>query len=150
LKKKKTELLHILEITGYIFQPTNVNFDIDTINKKKQDVNLIISDYSYQEKILQKRTFQIYKISDVNIYADYSQTTVVQNSLIGTTYKVLISTLMKIKYKPHAITDAIFITKEAFYSKTVLTTRYLNNLKIFTYPFNTKSTQRHNIQLFDC
>jgi hypothetical protein len=32
-EEEKTELLHILEITGIFFQPTN-NFDIDTINKK--------------------------------------------------------------------------------------------------------------------
>jgi hypothetical protein len=35
----------------YYFQPTYVNFDIDTIQKKsKADVNIIINDYSYQDK----------------------------------------------------------------------------------------------------
>ena len=42
----------------------------------------------------------------------------------------------KLKYKPKAITNAIFITKGSMYAdyKTVLTTRYLNNLRIFNYP----------------
>ena len=42
----------------------------------------------------------------------------------------------KLKYRPRAITDAIFITKGSLFAdfRTVLTTRYLNNLKIFNYP----------------
>jgi hypothetical protein len=34
----------------YYFQPTYVNFDIDTIKKEnKADVNIIINNYSYQD-----------------------------------------------------------------------------------------------------
>jgi outer membrane protein assembly factor BamA len=42
----------------------------------------------------------------------------------------------KLKYKPNAITDAIFITPGSTYSdvRTSLTSRYLSNLKIFNYP----------------
>ncbi|MEP7094119.1 MAG: BamA/TamA family outer membrane protein, partial [Flavobacterium sp.] len=42
----------------------------------------------------------------------------------------------KLKYKPRAITDAIFITKGNTYAdfRTTLSSRYLNNLKIFNYP----------------
>ena len=42
----------------------------------------------------------------------------------------------KLKYKPKAITDAVFITKGSLFAdfRTVLTTRYLNNLKVFNYP----------------
>jgi outer membrane protein assembly factor BamA len=42
----------------------------------------------------------------------------------------------KIKYSPHSITDAIFITKGKKFAdyKTTLSNRYLNNLKIFNYP----------------
>jgi outer membrane protein assembly factor BamA len=123
----------------YFFQPTYVNYDIDTINKKnKADVNLIINDYSYQEKdSTRTEPFKIYRISDVNIYTDYSPN--------NNTLKITDSTSTKnfnfysqnkLKYKPHAITNAIFITKGSLFAdnKTVLTTRYLNNLKIFNYP----------------
>ncbi|EIA09658.1 BamA/TamA family outer membrane protein [Flavobacterium frigoris] len=123
----------------YFFQPTYVNFDIDTINKKnKADVNLIINDYSYQEKdSTRTEPFKIYKISDVNIYTDYSPNNTSLKITDSTTYKNFnFYSHEKLKYKPHAITDAIFITKGGLFAdnKTVLTTRYLNNLKIFNYP----------------
>lgn len=123
----------------YFFQPTYVNFDIDTINKKnKADVNLIINDYSYQEKdSTRTEPFKIYKISDVNIYTDYSPNNNSLQFTDSTTYKNFnFYSHKKLKYKPHAITDAIFINKGALFAdnKTVLTTRYLNNLKIFNYP----------------
>jgi hypothetical protein len=60
----------------YYFQPTYVNFDIDTIKKEnKADVNIIINNYSYQDNDSTKTAFKIYKISDVNIYTDYSPAT---------------------------------------------------------------------------
>jgi outer membrane protein assembly factor BamA len=123
----------------YFFQPTYVNFDVDTINKKnKADVNLIINDYSYQEKdSTRTEPFKIYKISDVNIYTDYSPNNSGLKITDSSTYKNFnFYSHKKLRYKPHAITDAIFITKGDLYAdyKTVLTTRYLNNLKIFNYP----------------
>ncbi|MFT7334855.1 MAG: outer membrane protein assembly factor BamA [Porticoccaceae bacterium] len=123
----------------YFFQPTYVNFDIDTINKKnKADVNLIINDYSYQVKDSTKtEPFKIYKISDVNIYADYSTDNSGLKVTDSTTYKNFnFYNHKKLRYKPHAITDAIFITKGGLFAdnKSVLTTRYLNNLKVFNYP----------------
>lgn len=123
----------------YNFQPNYVTFDLDTLNNnKKVNVNLIIDDYSYQDKdTTRTEPFKIYKISDVNIYTDYSAT--------NSTLKITDSTKFnnfnlyshsKLKYKPKAITDAVFISKGSLFadSKTVLTTRYLNNLKIFNYP----------------
>ena len=123
----------------YNFQPNYVTFDLDTLNNnKKVNVNLIIDDYSYQDQdTTRKVPFKIYKISDVNIYTDYSAT--------NSTLKITDSTKFnnfnlyshsKLKYKPKAITDAVFITKGSLFAdfRTVLTTRYLNNLKIFNYP----------------
>ncbi len=123
----------------YYFQPTYVNFDIDTINKgNKANVNLIINDYSYQDKdSTRTEPFKIYKISDVNVYTDYSPNNSLSKITDSTTYKNFnLYSHEKLKYKPQAITDAIFITKGSLFAdnKTVLTTRYLNNLKIFNYP----------------
>jgi hypothetical protein len=87
---------------------------MDTINKKnKVNVNLNISDYSYQEKDSTKtEPFKMLKISDVKIYTDYS---VVNNSLDSSDsllYKNFhLYSHNKLKYKPRAITDAVFITK---------------------------------------
>ena len=122
----------------YHFQPNNVIFDIDTINKEsKTNVNLMINDYSYQENDSTKtEPFKIYKISDVHIYTDYSPTNanIISDS---TSYKNFqLYSINKLKYKPSAITDAVFISKGGVFAdnKTVLTSRYLNNLKIFNYP----------------
>jgi outer membrane protein assembly factor BamA len=123
----------------YYFQPTYVNFDIDTIKKEnKADVNIIITNYSYQENDSTKtEPFKIYKISDVNIYTDYSPTKSKSKITDTITYNNFnLYSHDKLRYNPHAITDAIFITKGGLFAdnKTVLTTRYLNNLKIFNYP----------------
>ena len=123
----------------YNFQPNYVTFDLDTLNNnKKVNVNLIINDYSFQDKDSTKtEPFKIFKISDVNIYTDYSAT---DNSNVfadSTTYNNFnLYSHSRLKYKPKAITDAVFITKGSLFAdfRTVLTTRYLNNLKIFNYP----------------
>ena len=123
----------------YYFQPNYVTFDIDTIKKVNQaNINLRIANYSYQQQDSSRtEPFKIYKISDVNIYTDYSSNTNNQKITDSTTYKNFnLYSQDKLKYKPKAITNAIFITKGGLFAdyKTVLTTRYLNNLKIFNYP----------------
>ncbi|MEC5165007.1 outer membrane protein assembly factor BamA [Flavobacterium sp. PL11] len=124
---------------AYYFQPNYVTFDIDTIKKVNQaDITLQIKDYSYQDGDSTKTApFKLYKISDVNIYTDYSPSSDKINSTDSVTYNNFnLYGQRKIKYKPRAITNAIFIAKGGLYAdvKTVLTTRYLNNLKIFNYP----------------
>ncbi len=123
----------------YHFQPNNVTFDMDTLNKaNKVNVNLNISDYSYQKNDSTKtEPFKMLKISDVQIYTDYSAL----NSNLKSTDSIIYKNFYlyshgKIKYKPRALTDAVFITKGSLFadSKTVLTSRYINNLKIFSYP----------------
>lgn len=123
----------------YNFQPNYVTFDIDTINKVNlANVNLIINDYSYQEGDSTKTTpFKIYKISDVNIYTDYSAMNTNLKITDSTSYNNFnLYSHNKLRYRPRAITDAVFITKGSLFAdnKTILTTRYLNNLKIFNYP----------------
>ncbi len=122
----------------YHFQPNYVTFDIDTLNvENKVNVNLNINDYSFQENDTSRtEPFKIYKISDVNIYTDYSPTTINEKITDSTTYNNFhLYSHSKLKYRPRAITDAVFITKGSLFadSRTVLTTRYLNNLKVFNY-----------------
>ncbi len=123
----------------YNFQPNYVTYDIDTLNiENKANVNLKITDYSFQENDTTKtEPFKIFKISDVNIYTDYSATNSHSAITDSTTYNNFhLYSHEKLKYRPRAITDAVFITKGSLFadSRTVLTTRYLNNLKIFNYP----------------
>jgi hypothetical protein len=124
---------------AYYFQPNYITFNIDTINKvNKANVTLLINNYSYQEADSTKtEPFKLYKISDVNIYTDYSSSKESLNFTDSTVYKNFnLFSQKKLKYKPKSITDAVFITKDGYYAdyKTVLTTRYLSNLKIFNYP----------------
>ncbi|OCB75186.1 BamA/TamA family outer membrane protein [Flavobacterium crassostreae] len=130
---------HFRNNGAYYFQPTNISFDIDTISKaNKANVNVIINDYTYQDKDSSKTApFKLYQISKVAIYTDYAANKTNLKITDSTRYKNFdLYSHQKLKYKPHAITDAIFITKGTPFAdyKTVLTTRYLNNLKIFNYP----------------
>jgi outer membrane protein assembly factor BamA len=123
----------------YLFQPNNVTFNLDTLNSnKKVNVDLIIKDFAIQENdTIRTEPFKIYKISDVNIYTDYSASTINSKITDSTSYNNFnLYSHTTLKYKPKSITDAVFITKGGLFAdtKTVLTTRYLNNLKIFNYP----------------
>ncbi|UTN05758.1 outer membrane protein assembly factor [Flavobacterium bizetiae] len=124
---------------AYFFQPTYVTFDIDTIGKKnKADVTLIVNNNNIQERDSSRtEPFKLYKISDVNIYTDYSAANAKTKITDSTTYNNFnLYSHKKLKYKPRAITDAVFINKGGVFSdtRTTLSSRYLNNLKIFNYP----------------
>ena len=124
---------------AYFFQPTYITFDIDTIGKKnKADVTLIISNNNIQEKDSSRtEPFKLYTISDVNIFTDYSTANAKNKISDSTTYNNFnLYSYKKLKYKPRAITDAVFINKGSTFSdtRTTLSSRYLNNLKIFNYP----------------
>ncbi|MFH6998310.1 BamA/TamA family outer membrane protein [Flavobacterium sp. FlaQc-57] len=124
---------------AYFFQPTYITFDIDTIGKKnKANVTLIINNNNIQEKDSSRtEPFKLYKISDVNIFTDYSAANAKTKITDSTTYNNFnLYSYKKLKYKPRAITDAVFINKGSTFSdtRTTLSSRYLNNLKIFNYP----------------
>lgn len=124
---------------AYLFQPNNIVFDIDTIAKQnKADVNMIIKNYSYQKNDSTYTVpFKLFTISDVKIFTDFSPKNTpetVTDSLDYNGFKLF--SHGKIRYRPSAITDAVFLTKGTLFAdnKTVLTNRSLNNLKIFGYP----------------
>lgn len=140
LDEEKNRLTTYFRNNGaYHFQPNNVNFDIDTIGKKnKANVKMIIKNYSYQKQDSTYTVpFKLYKISDVKIYTDFSAKNPPETVTDSTEYKGFhLYSHGKLKYKPSAITDAVFLTKGSYFgdNKTVLSTRSLNNLKIFGYP----------------
>ncbi len=140
LDEEKNRLTTYFRNNGaYHFQPNNVNFDIDTIGKKnKANVKMIIKNYSYQKQDSTYTVpFKLFKISDVKIYTDFSAKNPPETVTDSTEYKGFhLYSHGKLKYKPSAITDAVFLTKGSYFgdNKTVLSTRSLNNLKIFGYP----------------
>ncbi len=123
----------------YQFQQNYINFDIDTIGTgKKTNINVAISDFNYRKgDTILTVPFKIYTISEVNVFTDSPSSKNKIKVADSLTYKGfrLFST-DKIKYKPKAITDAVFITKGSVYAdfQNNLTNRYLSNLKVFNYP----------------
>ncbi|MBN8643181.1 MAG: BamA/TamA family outer membrane protein [Flavobacteriales bacterium] len=123
----------------FYFQPNYVRFNLDTIKtNKKVNVNLIIEDQNIRVNDTNKtQQFRIYKINRVNIFTDQlaSKNEIVVND--STEYNGYhLYSEKKLKYRPKAITDAIFIAPGTIYSdkNTILTSKYISNLKVFNYP----------------
>ena len=125
-------LYHFQE--NYIKQP-----DVDTIDKPDNTLNITFNignridkkgDSSYTEP------FKLYKISKVNVFTDKQ----VKEKAVGidsTSYKNFnFYSSGKLKYKPKALINAIFIEEGKLFSDQdkTLTTRALSNLKIFSFP----------------
>ena len=124
---------------AYLFQQNYISYSLDTINtKKKVNVKLIVKDYSYRENDTSKTApFNLYKISKVSIFTDRAANKAAAPIKDSLQYKdFILYSENKLKYRPKAITDAVFITKGSLFSdnNTVLTTKYLSNLKVFNYP----------------
>ncbi len=124
---------------AYDFQPTYINFDIDTLNGNyKTNVDVKIENFSYSEgDSIKTRPFNLYPISEVNIFTDYNPKDTSKIAEKKTSFSNFnLFSKGKLKYKPKAITNAVFITKGSLYSdtKTNLSTRYLSNLRVFNYP----------------
>ena len=129
---------HFRNNGAYDFQPSNVFFVMDTVGTKGK-VNVLLQ---IKNQVLRAgdstftRPFKLYKISRVNIYTDQPTT---ENPIVvdSTTYKNFhLYSYDKIRYRPRAITGAVFINEAGYFSdsKENLTRRYLNNLKIFNFP----------------
>ena len=123
----------------YHFQQNYVKFEIDTVDTNyKANSNMIIDDYAYRENDTTKtRPFTQFRISEVNIYTDSPSAkanTIISDSVTYNNFNLYSST--KLKYRPKALTDAVFINKGALFAdfRTTLTSRYLSNLKVFNYP----------------
>lgn len=123
----------------YHFQQNYVKFDIDTVDTGyKAHSNMIIEDYSYRENDTAKTMpFRQYRISEVNIYTDATSGKIkpaVKDSVTYNNFNLYAAE--KLKYRPKAITDAVFINKGGLFAdfRTTLTSRYLSNLRVFNYP----------------
>jgi hypothetical protein len=123
----------------YNFQQNYISYEVDTIlTGDKANINLLIGNYSYRSgDTLVSKPFEIFKISEVNIYTDnpnLKSSSKITDTITYNNFNIYSSD--KFKYKPKAITDAIFITKGSTYSdfRNNLTSRSLANFKIFNYP----------------
>ena len=125
----------------YHFQESNVKYDaIIDDSVQKMDINLKIEDrYVKDGDTLIKRPFSVYKISQVNIFTNNTSKKERNQFNDSVTYKNFnIYSAGKLKYKPKAITNAIFIEKGKLFSDNdrTLTSKSLSNLKVFNYPIS--------------
>lgn len=123
----------------YKFQQSSIRFEIDTIQTdKKANIKLIIDDFT--ERINDEvvtSPFNIFKISEINIFLDDPHSKNENKMVDSLEYNGFkIYSTDKIKFRPKALTDPVFISKGSEFSdlRTNLSTRYLNNLRIFNFP----------------
>ncbi len=123
----------------YHFTQDYVFFDIDSIsNDKKVNVDLHIPHRIVKtEDSTRREPFKIYHIKDVNILTDYSydnRNKVIKDSVTYNDYNLY--SVNGLKYRPKALTDAVFITPGEIYKDIdrTRTYRYLSELKTFKYP----------------
>ena len=141
----------------YHFSQDYVYFDMDTINtNNKVQVELQILNRSVRtEDSTYKEPFKIYKIKEVNVFTDFSYENKDLEIVDSTTFKNFnLYSFGKMRFKPKAITDAIFITPgDVFRDKDRSNTyRHINNLQTFKHPSidyveNPDSTLTANILL---
>lgn len=124
---------------AFHFQQSYINYVIDTVDTNhKANIELIISDQNVRvgDSTAVKK-FNLFKISEVNIFTNNPYDKVTNQTIDSTSYKgINIYSYGKLRYRPKAITDPIFLTVGMPYSdfRDQLTRRYLNNLEIFNYP----------------
>ncbi len=140
LEMERNRITNLYRNNGvYHFQQNYISYDVDTVDTgKKPNLTLLISNRSIRVNDTTKtEPFKVYKIKKINIYTDAISA---KNGIIkkdSISYKDLIFySSGKLKFKPKAIGDAVFINKNNLFSddKTLLTVRYLNNLRVFNYP----------------
>ena len=124
---------------AYRFQQNYVTFVIDTLsNKHIANVDLIIENETIRiQDSVYSAPFELYKINKVNIFTENIPQNQKFETLDSVVYKdFTLYSVAKLKYRPKSITDGVFITKGKYFSdnNTVLTSKYLSNLKVFNYP----------------
>lgn len=123
----------------YHFNQDYVTFEIDTIGtNKKVNVGIQILDRAIRTPdSIRREPFKVYNIKEVNIITDYTfenrgkpfQDSIKYNSYTLYSYD-------KMRYRPKAITDAVFINPGTVFKDIdkTRTYRHLNELRTFKYP----------------
>jgi len=123
----------------YHFSQDYVYFEIDTIGtNKKVNIDLQIKDRAIRtQDSTMRRPFKIFNVKDVNIYTDHSYEN--RDNAITDTIKYNdynLYSIGKMRFKPKALTDAIFISPNSVFKDIDRTRsyRHLSNLRTFNYP----------------
>ncbi len=123
----------------YHFKQDYITVEIDTIGtNNKVNINFNIQNRAIRTQDSTRReSFKIFKVKTINIYTDHSfanQNKTFKDTLTYNGYKLYSYDTMR--FKPKALTDAIFITPNALFRDIdrTYTYRHLNQLRTFKYP----------------
>lgn len=123
----------------YNFDQEYISFDADTVDtNQKLNTTLIIKNQRNNiGDSISSVPFKIHKISKVNIFTDYAYSNrneVITDSASHAGYSLY--SFNEMRYKPEAISDAVFVKPGNIYSDTDRTRTYnrLNSLRVFKYP----------------
>lgn len=123
----------------YHFTQDYIRFEHDTIGtNKKVNNSIIIQNREIRtEDSVTLAPFKIYKIKDINIYTDVAfenKNSPIKDSVSFNNYNLY--SFGDLKYRPKAITDAVFISKGSVFKDLdrTRTYRHLNELNTFKYP----------------
>jgi hypothetical protein len=140
LENERDRITQLFRNNGiYHFQSNNITFSIDTLKTNhKANVKMYIKDrYVTSGDTSVSTPYRIYKIGRINVftedYLDKNNSKVIDSA----SYKnIHFYSYGKLRYRPKALADAIFLNKDDLYSdqNRNLTTRLLSNLKVFNYP----------------
>ncbi len=121
------------------FDQDYITFEIDTVGtNKKVNVGIQIQNRAIRtQDSIRREPFKIFKIKDVNIITDYTfenRGKPFQDSITYNGYKLY--SYNKIRYRPEALTDAIFISPGSVFKDLdrTRTYRHINELRTFKYP----------------
>lgn len=123
----------------YHFNQDYITFEMDTIGTNKNvNISLRIQDRAIRTAdSIKREPFKKYTISDVNIITDYrfeNRNKPFKDSISYGGFKLY--GYDKIRYRPKAITDAVFISPGSLFRDIdrTRTYRYINELRTFKYP----------------
>ncbi len=140
---ERERLTTLFRNTGiYNFQESSITFDIrrdtsQTDIDTDMEVTMNIENLRQRGDTSSTRTtYKVHRLEKVNIYADYGPD-MVGSELQSVDYdNYTIYFQDKLKYKPKALTDAVFLAKDSVYREIdqLRTYRQISNLNTFKYP----------------
>lgn len=138
--QERERLTNLFRNNGlYHFEQEYISFEADTIDTgHKLNSTLIIQNHEATiEGVATRIPFKVHKISEVNIFPDYSYDNRNKSITDTATYEGYhIFGFDPIKYRPRALTDAVFIAPGSIYSDDARTLTYnrISQLRTFKYP----------------
>ena len=140
LYNEEDRITNLMRNNGvYHFSQDYVRYVSDTLrgNSTMTLETVIDNRLIREEDSTRREPFKVYSIKDVNIYTNSSyknRNIAITDSVTYDNYNVY--SIGKLRYKPKAITNAVFITPNTLFKDRdrPLTSRLISNLRTFKYP----------------